>query len=201
MKYFNRIFLSGLLGILPLFVTIYIVYSIVIIFENIFSRILPASILFPGMGLLLGFLFIFLVGLMLNNFITAKLVASGEAVVGNIPFIKAIYGPLKDVLNLFARKDNKSLKAVVLVELAPGVKWLGLVTRDRLQDLNLGVNTEGQISVYFPMTYAVGGFTLVVQKEKVSELTIPIEQAMTLAITGWVRAEPKSPHQNQTSQI
>ena len=188
MKNFNRIFLSGLFGILPLLLTLYLIYSLVLIFELNFRKVLPEFIYFPGLGLLLGIVVIFGFGLMLDNFVTAKAIRWFEVRIASVPFIKAIYSPLKDVMNLFSKRDAQ-LGYPVLVQLDNGVQIMGLVTRDPISESTLGENKLDHVAVYCPMSYAIGGYTIVVKRSQLTPLSIPIEQAMTLAITGWVKTE------------
>jgi uncharacterized membrane protein len=65
------------------------------------------------------------------------------------------------------------------------------VTRETFHDLPLKGAADGKIAVYFPLSYGLGGFTFLVPKENVQEIDIPIEKAMSLAITGWVKADKK----------
>jgi uncharacterized membrane protein len=68
---------------------------------------------------------------------------------------------------------------------------LGLVTRENFSDLSIKPLMDGKVAVYLPFSYGVGGYTLLVQKSQIIEVDLPIEKAMSLAITGWVKVEPK----------
>lgn len=194
MKTFNRIFFRGLITLLPVAITIYIVYSAVVILESLLGgllrELLPEYI--PGLGVVFVFVLIFVFGLLLNNLIAAKLISMLEKRLTRIPFINAIYSPLRDLMNLFSQTDSGKLKHVVLVELIQGkAKLLGVVTRESFNDLHIDANFNHQIAVYFPMSYGLGGYTMIVPKSSVQEIDIPIEKAMSLAITGWVKVDSK----------
>ena len=139
---------------------------------------------------------------MLNKSITASFLESLEKKLTEVPFIKAIYSPLRDLMNLFSKTQNKDGQKVVLVDLfGQGYKSIGLVTRDSFKDLpaiqSFVEKNEPMISVFVPLSYGLGGFTYLIPKSKVIEIDISMEKAMSLAITGWVKAEEKESNQLQ----
>lgn len=199
MQAFNKIFFRGLITLLPIAITIYIVYSAIVILENLLGsvlrQILPEYI--PGLGLLLTFVLIFVFGLLLNNFLIGRFLVSLESKLVQVPFFKAIYSPLRDLMNLFNRKDsNKEMKSVVLVKVSEnGASALGIVTRESFKDLPFAHLMTDKVAVYFPYSYGMGGYTLLVPKTMITEVDLPVEKAMSLAITGWVKADEPSERQ------
>jgi uncharacterized membrane protein len=195
MRSFNKIFFRGLITLLPIAITIYIVYSAIVILENLLGsmlrQILPEYI--PGAGLLLTLVLIFLFGLLLNNLITVRLLTILEARLVQVPFIKAIYSPLRDLMNLFNRGEAGAMKSVVLVKVGDsGALAMGVVTRENFRDLPFTTEVSDKVAVYFPLSYGLGGYTLLVPRSQITQVNLPIERAMSLAITGWVKAETTS---------
>lgn len=198
MHAFNKIFFRGFVTLLPIAITIYIVYSAVVILENllgsILRQILPEYV--PGLGLLFTLVLIFLFGLLLNNFLTARVLHALEARVVQVPFIKAIYSPLKDLMHLFNRKEQDGLQSVVLVKVGDsGALAMGVVTRESFRDLPFAETMTDKVAVYFPLSYGLGGYTLLVPRNSITVVDLPIEKAMSLAITGWVKAENQAVEQ------
>lgn len=194
MKQLQKIFLQGLVTFLPIALTIYIVYAGVSIVDSFLGdslrQILPIYI--PGLGFLLTVLLIFLLGLLLNNLITNGIFQKLEQKLTQVPFIKAVYSPLRDLMNLFSKGGGPSgLQKVVFVDLGEtGIRAMGLVTRENFKDIPaIDQNAHDRVAVYIPMSYGLGGFTLMVPRSKLTPLDIPIEKAMSLAITGWVKAD------------
>ena len=194
MKQLQKIFLQGLVTFLPIALTIYIVYMGIAIVDNFLGnalrQVLPVYI--PGLGFLLTIIIILLLGLILNNILASGIFAKIEQKITQVPFVKAIYSPLRDLMNLFSKGGGPGgLQKVVLVDIADnGIRALGLVTRENFKDVPaIEQNAEGRIAVYIPMSYGLGGFTLMVPRERVTPLDMPIEKAMSLAITGWVKAD------------
>lgn len=191
MNAFYRLFIKGLITVLPISLTLYLLFWVTSQVDAIFGT--PISKLMgehyiPGIGLVIGFLGILLVGVSVNNFVSKHFLDWLERRIQSVPFVKAIYNPLRDVMNLFGSEASEKMKRVVLVDLSAsgGVKCMGLVTRDRFQDLPEAQFTD-LIAVFIPFSYAVGGFSLLVPKSQVTEIDIPVEKAMQLAITGWVQ--------------
>jgi uncharacterized membrane protein len=194
MKHLNKIFVRGLVTVLPILLTIYLLTWSMMVTEDVFGgalrTVLPKEFYIPGLGVLLTLLVIFLVGLSTNHFIAEKFLTNVQLRLTQVPFIKVIYSPLRDLMNLFSKKDDGENKRVVLIKIGDqGIKALGLVTRDSFYDLPAPLNDNQQVAVYIPFSYGLGGFTFLVHRSQIEELDISIEKAMSLAITGWVKAD------------
>lgn len=192
MKQVQKIFLQGLVTFLPIAVTIYVVYTGVAIVDSLFGnalrQILPIYI--PGLGFLLTIILIFFLGFLLNNLITAGLMQSLQKRLTRIPFFAAIYSPLRDLMNLFNKGGSKDMRSAVLVDLGNGVRAMGLVTRESFKDIPpLDTVGESQVTVYIPLSYSLGGFTVLVSRDRITPVDMPTEKALRLAITGWVKTE------------
>jgi uncharacterized membrane protein len=94
-------------------------------------------------------------------------------------------------MNLFSKNNNSNMKKVVLVHFGNDLKIIGVVTREDFSDMPSNLQNKNLVSVYCPWSYGMGGFTLLVAKDKLEELDMPIERAMSLAITGWVKTDSK----------
>lgn len=191
MKKFNKIFISGLVTLLPFALTVYLVITAAQIVENFLGHvlriILPEAFYIPGLGLLATFALIFLFGLMLNSYLTGEFLRQLERKLTQVPFFKVVYSPLRDLMNLFSKKDSGQ-KSVVLVDWGNGLKSLGVVTRENFGDLPAPINDASSVAVYVPFSYGMGGFTYLAKRSQLAEVDIPIERAMSLAITGWVKS-------------
>jgi len=197
MNTINRAFLKGLLTVLPITITIYLVVWIVKFAESLFGEplreILPEATYVPGLGLIIALLAILGVGVLVNHYIASRFVSWLEETLQRVPFFKAIYNPLRDVMNLFAADHGQSLKRVVIVDLPHvGCSVVGLVTRDRFEDLSISSAVRDHLAVFVPFSYAVGGITILVPKSQVREVGLSPEKAMQLAITAWIKVDKQS---------
>ncbi len=201
MKGLNKIFLRGLVTVLPIALTIYILYHVIHLLDNVLGSLLKIFIedktYIPGLGLLLALVLIFICGLLLNNLIVSNFLKMFEQRFKEVPFIKAIYSPLRDLMNLFSKKDHGELQSVVLVKMGDsGAMAMGVVTRESFKDLPFDQVAQEKVAVYFPLSYGLGGFTFLVPKSSIQKIDLPIEKAMSLAITGWVKSDESSQKHN-----
>ena len=194
MPYISRLFFKGLFTVLPVALTFYLIYWVLSSVESLLNRyvvaFIPDLLHFPGMGILTAVALLIGIGFLMNHFVSDKLSGFFENLLTKIPLIKTVYRPLKDLMHLFAKKPNQSMQRVVLMTL-PGlnIKMLGLVTRDKFDDLPGRNIPEGHLAVYVPGSYFLGGVTLIVPKTQIRELDMPVEQAVKLALTGWIKGD------------
>jgi uncharacterized membrane protein len=142
----------------------------------------------PGLGIVMTLVFIFVVGLLVNNYFTGRFFSWLSKTLEKVPLIKVIYNPLKDLMALIpGRSSDKSKpQSVVLVPLdGMGVNALGLVTREELDELR----DSKLIAVYIPLSYMLGGITILIEREKVKKVDIPVDQALKLSVTAWIKAK------------
>jgi uncharacterized membrane protein len=203
MRFLYRVFLKGLLTLLPITLTVYLFAWIVTHIEaalrNSLLRWLPSSLDFPGSGLVIAIALVFIVGLLVNSYLTGWIVAWIEARLEETPVIRSIYSPLRDVTNLFVRDGSNGGQRVVMVLMGdpmaqsglPALEAIGLVTRDSFHDLPPGSVPENSLTVFIPFSYGMGGYTLIVPKSRVREVQISADRALQLALTAWIKSSPK----------
>ncbi|MGR9106026.1 MAG: DUF502 domain-containing protein [Gammaproteobacteria bacterium] len=201
MSYVSRLFFKGLFTVLPVLLTFYLLYWILSSMEGLLNRyvvaFIPDFLHFPGMGILTAVGLLIGIGFLMNHFVSDKLSRFFENLLTKIPLIKTVYRPLKDLMHLFAKKPNQSMQRVVLVTLpAINIKLLGLVTRDKFDDLPASSIPEQHLAVYIPGSYFLGGVTLIVPKNQLQELDMPVEQAVKLALTGWIKGDLSNPEES-----
>ncbi len=197
MKRIGKIMFQGLVAILPAILTIYILFWLVRAAETLlgglFKVLLPQGWYVPGMGLVGGLALIFLVGMALNAFLVRRLFGLSERLMNRIPVVKILYGSLKDFVGFFAAKRDSRFDQVVTIDLELGgkpMRMLGLVTRSDFSDLPPGIGGEGEIAVYLPMSYQVGGFTVIVPRSAVKRVDISTHRAMGFILTGGMTIDP-----------
>jgi uncharacterized membrane protein len=191
MKLIQRAFLKGLLAVLPVTATLYLLFWFATKAEGAFGGLLmeafPGLHYIPGMGVTLAFLVISVIGMTLNAWIAQRFFSWAESWFETLPVIKSVYKPMKDLMGLLSGGKGKGLNRVVMVDFFDGKKLVGLMTRDSFEDIKLGTELKGRVAVFFPMSYALGGVTMLVNRDQVTELNIPVDRALNLAITGWIK--------------
>jgi uncharacterized membrane protein len=186
MRFLAKLFFRGLAAILPLALTGYLVYAAVNAGEALLHGIIKqfTDWYWPGMGFAFSIVLVMLVGLLMYSFIVRTIYRRVTALVARIPIIKSVYGMLVDVLQMFGTGDNRPFHQVVLVRLESGLEQLGFLTRPDFHDLPaIG---EDKVAVYLPMSYQLGGFTVVVAKDRVREIDMKAEEALRFCVTAGV---------------
>lgn len=178
MKNIINYFLQGLLYIVPISATIYIVYWI---FSKI-DGILPFN--FPGLGLIVIILLITAVGYIGSAVIASPLNAFFQRTLNRAPLLKTIYTSIKDMMNTFVGK-KKGFSEPVLVKLYENstIERIGFITNDDVEGLNI---KEGKVLVYMPHSYAISGQLFVVEKKNITHIEKSSSEIMKLIISGGV---------------
>ncbi len=189
MRYVSRILLKGLVTILPVGLTIYFVYWLGITTEAVLSRPIKALIddanYWPGMGLITGFVLLFVVGLAVNAFLVRKLLGYGERMLLRVPVVKTVYSAIRDMtrlVNTDGNKKKRELERVVTVPFGPG-RVIGFVTQEHANHLGVG-GGDDLVAVYLPMSYQIGGYTVYIARAQIDETDLTVEQAMRIVLTG-----------------
>ena len=189
MKTLSHILVKGSLTIMPVSLTLYFFYWLGRTAESVLSGTLnfwlPQGVYKPGMGLIAGFLLLFVVGLLVNAFVVQRALAFGEALLLRIPVIKTVYAAFRDITGLMGTTDDAELQRAVLVRLGPG-RMLGFVTRENAA-LPGVESSKDLVAVYMPMAYTIGGYTIYVTRDFIESTDLSIEAAMRIAMTGGLR--------------
>ncbi len=187
----GRIFLTGLLTVVPAVATVYFMVWLVAAAERLFGK--PLQWLVPdeyraGMGIVIAVALIFLVGALMREYFFSRLFRRIERVFLGVPLVRSIYGALRDMLGLFAGHKDAPVEVVSVTLPGTPVRLLGFVMRRDFSDLPAGVAREGDVAVYLPMSYQIGGFTVFLPAELVQPVDMSREDAMKLILTGGLKS-------------
>jgi len=115
-------FLAGLLVVVPIAVTTFVIYKLGGFLEGAIKLVpkpwQPEALFgqsIPGLGIVVAITFVFLVGVLTQNFLGRRVVRLYEAVLLRVPIVSSLYGGVKQLLEqLFT--SSKGFEQVVLVE-------------------------------------------------------------------------------------
>ena len=197
MKRIIRTLLAGVATILPLVITAYLLYWLATSAEKslgrLISLVLPEGWYWPGMGIAAAIVLIFVVGLLMQAWGVRSLVAWIERIVLRIPFIKTVYGAVRDLIGFITQSKDSGLRQVVAVTIGDkNIKLIGFVTREDLAGLPKEIGGQKKIAVYLPMSYQLGGYTIIVPRSAVKPLDMSLEEATRFVLTGGVAADPQA---------
>lgn len=193
MKTAGRIFLTGMFTVLPVLATVYLVVWLVTGAERFVGKqlmwLIPDEYYRTGMGLMLALASIFLVGLLMHALLFRQLFGWAERLVLGIPLVRSVYGALKELFGLFAGQEDGQAMQVVSVALpGSGMRALGFVSRTDFSDLPAGIGGDGEIAVYLPMSYQIGGYTLFMPRAQAIAVDMTREDAMKFILTAGLKS-------------
>ena len=186
---FSVIFWKGILAILPVYITLYFIYWLITSIERNVSQLMTFWIgawYFPGLGLLITILMIYAVGILMQLYIGSYIVNLFQRLVQKIPFIGDLYSSIHSLTKYLSKSDKIKGHKAVMVNVQ-GIEVLGVLTRTDFSNAPKGVvEKDNMISVYIPMSYQIGGFTLYVPKETIRQVDMDQKEALKWALIGGI---------------
>ena len=178
MKKIINYFLQGLLYIVPISVTFYVVYWA---FQKI-DGILPFQ--FPGLGLTVSIAIITFIGFAGSVIIASPINSFFQRLLKKAPLLRTIYSSMKDLMQTFVGK-KKGFNQAVLIKLYENstIERIGFITNENLSSLGI---KGGKILVYLPHSYAFSGQLFVVEKSYITPIEKPSSEIMKLIVSGGV---------------
>lgn len=183
----GKTLLRGFVGLAPIVICVVLIGWIINELDSIFATpfiwIFGEHAYFPGLGVVVGLIVLYIIGLLLNNWMIQNLYNWFEKLLKKIPLLKTIYTSVTDLMSFFHQGQKNEAGNVVMIEYN-GVKMLGLVTRETFDDLPEGIGNNGEhIAVFCPFSYQIGGMTIIVPKSSVTPVDMTIERGLRFSVT------------------
>jgi uncharacterized membrane protein len=183
-------FLRGIGVIIPLGLTYWFFEAFLNAVDGIFSphleRWLGRHI--PGLGFVSMIVLILLMGFLSRNLVGRLFFAWFETLLRSIPFVRSVYGAMKDLVGAFVLGDkSKTFRQVVMLEYPrPGLYCIGFVTNE-MAFLAPDGTTKDLINVYIPNPpNPTSGFLAIVPRQDAIPLNLTIEQGLKLVLSGGI---------------
>ena len=110
--------LTGIITVLPIVLTLYLLYWAVVTSERVMGGVLqwalPKVFYFPGLGTLAGLVLIFLIGLLMKAVLVRQLFSFSESLVYRLPIVKSIYRAMRDLFDFFSPKKEQFGRVVIV---------------------------------------------------------------------------------------
>lgn len=176
MNWLIKNFLRGLVIVVPIALTIYIVYEVFIRIDRLLPYTMP-----PGAGFAILIAVIVLIGALASNFVVRRFLRLTDAIFKRAPLVRLIYASLKDLLEAFVG-DKKRFDRPVTISITDDVRTLGFMTQDDLSFLSM----PGDVAVYMPFSYSMSGCVVVVPSSRVTPIAADSASVMALIVSGGV---------------
>ena len=197
-KKFRNAFFTGLLVLLPLAATVWILsllYNLILgpiahPFHVLFGNLLPSWLITL---IIIKFMFYLIVGmgLLTQSIVGKAFIRALDKVFDRIPIVGSVYTAAKQVVESLTKSHSTGFRRVVLIEYPSKDIWaVAFVTREEvhtIRDVNGNEAVPGMIGVFIPTTpNPTSGYFMFLPKSKVIPLSLSIEDAMRMIISAGV---------------
>ena len=203
-------FLTGLILVGPVYITFSLTWWFINWVDDVVRPFIPAAFRpetylpfqLPGLGLIIAFSALTLLGFLTANLVGRKLVEFGEQILNRTPIVRPIYRSLKQIFETLFSKSGSTFRRVGLVEFpAPGMWSIVFLSQPPSSDIAAGLPDSEHISVFLPCTpNPTTGFFFYLLRRDVIELDITVEAAMTLVISAGM-AQPSGGTADQQRKL
>lgn len=194
-------FLTGILVTAPVVITFWIVISLVKLFDNLVTPIIPYYLNpnvylprdVPGLGLIILVIFLVVIGSLTANFFGSWLLKKTDLIIQRIPLIKVFYKTIKQILETILKTNSDAFREAVLVEYPrKGVWVIGFTTGEVEGEIKNRLKKRF-INVFIPTTpNPTSGFLLMVSNNEIKKLNVSVDDAIkTIVSAGIIKLEAK----------
>lgn len=182
---FRKNLLAGLVVIAPITATIFVLWWIFQLLDNLVGRwiypVLPFPI--PGLGLVALLLLLLTVGWLASRAVGGRIVSAWHRMLENIPITRRIYGAANRIVRTLLGTDERPFKTVVLVEFPSAGRWsIGFLSGDAPHVMQAHI--PDSVSVFVPTTpNPTTGFLIVVPRTSVRPIDMTIDDAFTFILS------------------
>lgn len=178
-------FLTGLIILVPIAITFWITYSLLLWLDQIFFFEVWLGISVPGLGFFLALLLILITGILGKNVLGNWFVNQLSLALNHIPFIGTIYGSLRQIMNSVMNTSGNRFGRAVLVEFPKENSWtIGFVTAMEAPKPVRRQFDQKMACVFVPTTpNPTSGFFFFVPMDKIKILDISVDEAFKIVVS------------------
>ncbi len=191
----RRTFVSGLLALLPLGLTVYLLWLVYRLayallgpytaFAGLMRRVIGRYI--PGTEVLITLLVVLLVGVIARHWVGRGLLHGVERIVRAIPGVRSVYWGARQLAHVIFHREHPlgSGRRIVLVEFPyPGSRVLGILTSEDVVSVSDQLSPD-MVSVYVPTSpNPLSGWVLFVPRTRIAPVNLTAEEAFSLILSG-----------------
>ena len=178
----RRYFLTGLIAMIPIGITVGILAWVFTTIDNILKPVITPiwGHPVPGIGFGITILLIFLVGIIASNVVGKRVISYGESLLSKVPLVRPLYAGTKQLLESFSIPQKGGFIQTVLVEFPRKDIWtIGFITNESVTQ-----SGETQLNIFIPTApNPTSGFLQIVKEEEVIRTDIPIDGALKMIVS------------------
>jgi uncharacterized membrane protein len=185
-------FLTGLILVGPLYITINLTWWLINWVDDLMRPFIPVALRtetylpfrVPGIGLIIAFVSLTLLGFLTANLVGRKLVEVGEDLLNRMPIVRPIYKTMKHIFETLFSKSGSGFRKVALVQFPTGMWSLVFLSQPPGSEISPLLPETEHVSAFMPCTpNPTTGFFFYVPRRDIIELDISVEAAMTLLMS------------------
>ena len=185
-------FLTGVLVLIPTVVTLWVLTSILGFVDSFFAVLPPkfhphTYLPIPGVGMIITGLLVLFVGAFARNYLGRITYHYGDRVMSNIPLLRGVYKGVKQMLETVVSNPSQQFRKVVLIEYPrKGIYTIAFLTGETRGEIQ-NITHKDLMNVFVPTTpNPTSGFMLIVPDEDIIPLTMSVEDAFKIIISGGI---------------
>jgi uncharacterized membrane protein len=198
-------FLAGVLVTTPVAITLAVAWWLIELVDRNIVPMIPEhwnpdtylretigfEIGLPGLGLLVLFIAITMIGALTAGFLGRLVVSFGERILAQMPVIRSVYGAIKQILETVLKQQSEAFRQAVLIEYPRRGIWaIGFVTGETEGEVQNLVR-EDVVNIFLPTTpNPTSGFLLFVPRKDIVVLNMSVEEAVKMVISGGIVTPP-----------
>lgn len=202
---FRRYLITGLLVLVPLVITIWVLKTLIGVMDQSLLLLPPAwrpdntlGIHIPGFGVILTVVIVLLTGVVATNFFGKRIILFWEGLLARVPVVKSIYYSVKQVSDTLFSDSGNAFRKALLVKYPHGESWT-IAFQTGQPGGDVANHLQGDyVSVYVPTTpNPTSGFFLMMAKSDTIELDMSVDEALKYIISMGVVTPDNRPVNDQ----
>ncbi len=182
---------AGLATLLPLYLTFIVIKFLFITLEDMSDPLLRRfSIDIPGLGIILTVVLIYILGILVTNFLGRKIFFLGEKIVKKVPLVNMIYTTLKQITDTFTKGSTDAFEGAVYIE----YPRKGLWTMAFISGESENKNGIPYYHLFVPTTpNPTSGFFLMIPQSDTVSTGMSVENGLKTIISGGLLGPKTNP--------
>ena len=209
-RHIRGYFLAGVLITAPVGITFYILWLLIRWVDSKVTPLLPDAynpetylpFAVPGLGVLLAFLFLTLIGWVTAGMIGRIWTRFAETALARMPVIRSLYGAVKQIIETILQQQSNAFRQVVLFEYPRRGSWaLGFITGTTQGEVQ-NLTSEDVVNVFLPTTpNPTSGYLLFIPMRELVVLDMTVEEGIKMVVSGGIVTPPdRRPPEQQAAR-
>ncbi|MBS3994918.1 MAG: DUF502 domain-containing protein [Alkaliphilus sp.] len=189
MKKIRKIFFTGLLAIIPIAGTIYLMFWFLNLVDSIFRNPIEKLVGFPilGIGVVITVCITLLTGVIATNYLGREVIFFIDKTIRRIPIANSIYTSMKQLIDTVFMEQKNAFKSVVLIQYpSKGIYVLGFIT-SIAPELISDIVGEPMKNIFVPTTpNPTTGMLVMIPEKNIICLRMPVDAAVKIVVSGGI---------------